>query len=84
MPPVKGLLKTYEEGERDAGWVGLRLAALCIGVGAYDSKLSNLGALNARRDAEALFEAINKCPNCRAAIVAAIETPTTRILFLIT
>ena len=69
MPPVKGILKTYEKGKRDAGWVGLRLAALCIGVGAYDSKLSNLGALNARWDAEALFEAINKCPDCRAAIV---------------
>jgi hypothetical protein len=69
MAPVKDLLKTYEEGKRDAGWAGLRLAALCIGVGAYNSKLSNLCALNARRDAEALFVATNKCPDCRAVIV---------------
>jgi uncharacterized caspase-like protein len=51
---------------RDGGWSGLRLAALCIGVGAYSvsSRLEN-----PVRDAEALFEAINKFPDCRAAIL---------------
>jgi hypothetical protein len=57
---------SYEEGQRDAGWARLRLAALCIGVGAY-SELSELE--NPVRDAEALFAAINNCPDCRAAIV---------------
>ena len=57
---------SYEEGQRDAGWAGVRLAALCIGVGAY-SELSRLD--NPVRDATDLFEAINKCPDCRAAIV---------------
>jgi hypothetical protein len=56
----------FEIGVRDAGWVGLRLAALCIGVGAYSGS-SRLD--NPVRDAEVLFEAINKCPDCRAAIV---------------
>ena len=57
---------SYEEGQRDAGWAGLRLAALCIGVGAYSGS-SSLD--NPVRDAEALSEAINKCPDCRAATV---------------
>ena len=56
----------FEIGVRDAGWVELRLAALCIGVSAYSGS-SRLD--NPVRDAEALFEAINKCPDCRAAIV---------------
>ena len=56
----------FEEGVRDAGWSGLRLAALCIGVGAYSGS-SRLD--NPVRDAEALFEAINKFPDCRAAIL---------------
>jgi hypothetical protein len=34
--------QTYEEGQRDAGWAGLRLAALCIGVGAYSGSLPPL------------------------------------------
>ncbi len=57
---------SYEEGKRDAGWEDLRLAALCIGVGAYPgpSRLDN-----PVRDADALFDAINKLPDCRAAIV---------------
>ena len=56
----------YEEGTRDAGWEYLRLAALCIGVGAYSgpSRLKN-----PVRDAFALFKAINKLTDCRAAIV---------------
>jgi hypothetical protein len=57
---------TFEIGVRGAGWSGLRLAALCIGVGAY-SGLSRLD--NPVRDAEALFKAINNCPDCRAAIL---------------
>jgi hypothetical protein len=56
----------FEIGVRDAGWSGLRLAALCIGVGAYSGS-SRLD--NPVRDAEALFEAINKFPDCRAAIL---------------
>jgi hypothetical protein len=57
---------SYEEGKRVAGWEDLQLAALCIGVGAYPgpSRLDN-----PVRDADALFEAINKFPDCRTAIV---------------
>jgi hypothetical protein len=58
---------SYEQGKRDAGWAGLRLAALCIGVGAYSGSLPPLE--NPVRDATDLFEAINKCPDCRAAII---------------
>ena len=57
----------FEEGVRDAGWVGLRLAALCIGVGAAYPGLSKFD--NPVKDAEALFEAINRCPDYRATIV---------------
>jgi hypothetical protein len=45
---------SYEEGQRDAGWAGLRLAALCIGVGAYSGSLPPLE--NPVRDATDLFE----------------------------
>ena len=56
----------FEIGLREAGWSGLRLAALCIGVGAYSGS-SRLD--NPVQDAQALFEAINKFPDCRAAIL---------------
>jgi hypothetical protein len=64
----------FEEGVRDAGWVGLRLAALCIGVGAYSGS-SRLD--NPVRDAEALFETINNCPDCRAAILRDPDSKST-------
>ncbi len=62
-PQNRGILVAYEEGERDAGWESLQLAALCIGVGAYSGppRLEN-----PVRDVDALFKAINKFPNCRA------------------
>ncbi len=56
----------FEEGVRDAGWSGLRLAALCIGVGTYSGSLK---LDNPVRDADTLFEKINKCPDCHADIV---------------
>ena len=57
----------YDEGKRDAGWAGLRLAALCVGVGAYSGSVPPLET--PVRDATDLFEAITKCPDCRAAVV---------------
>lgn len=62
----------YEEGKREAGWNGVRPAALCIGVGTYDTMPST----NARTDAVALFKKINECTDCRAAIV---KDPDSRI-----
>ena len=63
MPKV---LPTFEAGARAEGWRGLRLAALCVGVGAY-AKHAKLD--NTVRDAEAVYRAVNACPGCRAAII---------------
>jgi hypothetical protein len=68
----------FEEGVCDAGWVGLRLAALCIGVGAYSGS-SRL--VNPVRDAEALFEAINNCPDCRAAVLRDPDSKSTILAY---
>ena len=57
---------TFEAGARAEGWRGLRLAALCVGVGAY-AKHATLD--NSVRDAEAVYHAINACAGCRAAII---------------
>jgi len=66
MPPVKSP-PTFEAGSRDAGWRDLRLAALCVGVGAYAEAADRLG--NTVSDAEAVYQAINACAGCRAAII---------------
>lgn len=58
---------TFEAGSRDAGWRDLRLAALCVGVGAYAEAADRLG--NTVSDAEAVYQAINACAGCRAAII---------------
>ena len=59
----------FETGVREDGWRGLRLAVLCIGVGAY-AKHNGLGNLsNAVSDAEAVYKAVNECVGCRAAII---------------
>jgi len=57
---------TFEAGARAEGWRGLRLAALCVGVGAY-AKHATLA--NSVRDAEAVYRAVNACAGCRAAII---------------
>ena len=64
MAPVK--CNTFEAGSREAGWRDLRLAVLCIGVGAY-AKHGHLA--NAVKDAEAVYKAVNECEGCRAAII---------------
>ena len=57
---------SFEVGKREAGWRGLRLAVLCIGVSAYANH-DRLG--NTVRDAEAVYKAVNEYADCRAVII---------------